>query len=315
MKALKASISHFWEVRQMYRMLCGDLRRLFKSKIFYMALVLYAFLIALSVKKAPVLKVPIMAIACLPIIVMQGASMSIDSMSNGLGFLIFSFFLSMLKSGENSVGLKDIAIFTLLTILIALCRTPYLAFIFLLLFIPIKNYKTKFYYLFLATLFCMTSLSVSSCTKDEVNEQTELVVKDATNHNEALKLEQDYPIENLAFLMKGIFVLEDEQNNITSVMAFDQDSIYIFSCNTCQYKHKKYQLQQNGTILQIDNQKIPIARWAYLNNHNQGIIPLKLTPDNTQYWLAFEKIILGDGNEQQEFDRTQLIAFIRNQKP
>lgn len=112
-------------------------------------LVLYASLIALSVKKAPVLKVPIMAIACLPIIVMQGASMSIDSMSNGLGFLIFSFFLSMLKSGENSVGLKDIAIFTLLTILIALCRTPYLAFIFLLLFIPIKNYKTKFYYLFL----------------------------------------------------------------------------------------------------------------------------------------------------------------------
>ena len=93
----------------------------------------------------------------------------------------------------------------------------------------------NFYYLFLATLFCMTSLSVSSCTKDEVNEQTELVVKDATNHNEALKLEQDYPIENLAFLMKGIFVLEDEQNNITSVMAFDQDSIYIFSCNTCQY--------------------------------------------------------------------------------
>jgi hypothetical protein len=178
-----------------------------------------------------------------------------------------------------------------------------------------KTYKKNFYYLFLATLFCMTSLSVSSCTKDEVNEQTELVVKDATNHNEALKLEQDYPIENLAFLMKGIFVLEDEQNNITSVMAFDQDSIYIFSCNTCQYKHKKYQLQQNGTILQIDNQKIPIARWAYLNNHNQGIIPLKLTPDNTQYWLAFEKIILGDGNEQQEFDRTQLIAFIRNQKP
>lgn len=173
----------------------------------------------------------------------------------------------------------------------------------------------NFYYLFLATLFCMTSLSVSSCTKDEVNEQTELVVKDATNHNEALKLEQDYPIENLAFLMKGIFVLEDEQNNIISVMAFDQDSIYIFSCNTCQYKHKKYQLQQNGTILQIDNQKIPIARWAYLNNHNQGIIPLKLTPDNTQYWLAFEKIILGDGNEQQEFDRTQLIAFIRNQNP
>lgn len=44
MKALKASISHFWEVRQMYRMLCGDLRRLFKSKIFYMALVLYAFI-------------------------------------------------------------------------------------------------------------------------------------------------------------------------------------------------------------------------------------------------------------------------------
>ena len=53
-------------------------------------LVLYASLIALSVKKAPVLKVPIMAIACLPIIVMQGASMSIDSMSNGLGFLILT---------------------------------------------------------------------------------------------------------------------------------------------------------------------------------------------------------------------------------
>ena len=44
MRALKASISHFWEVRQMYRMLCGDLRRLFSSKLFYLGLIFYAFL-------------------------------------------------------------------------------------------------------------------------------------------------------------------------------------------------------------------------------------------------------------------------------
>lgn len=122
-------------------------------------LILYAALISLSVKKAPVLKVPIIAIACLPIIVMQGASMSIDSLSNGLGFLIFAYFLFMLKSDENTLELKHITIFTLLTVLTALCRSPYLAFIFLLLFVPKRNYKTKFYYILffviVATAACL----------------------------------------------------------------------------------------------------------------------------------------------------------------
>ena len=115
-------------------------------------LILYAFLISRAVKKSPVFKIPLIAMACMPLAIFQAASFSIDVMINGLAFIIIGYFLFMLKSEDNSINLKDLGIFSLLVLLCGLCKVPYLALIFLIFIIPKNKFKTPFYYNIIAFL-------------------------------------------------------------------------------------------------------------------------------------------------------------------
>ena len=104
-------------------------------------LICYAGLISLAIRRTPIFKMPLLAVACIPISIYQAASMSIDSMIIGLGILAIAYFMYMLKSEENSLEIKNIIIFTLICLLLGLCKLTYLAFIFLLLLVPRKNFK------------------------------------------------------------------------------------------------------------------------------------------------------------------------------
>lgn len=106
-------------------------------------LICYAGLISLAVKKSPVLKVPLLAVACIPLSIYQAASISIDSMVIGLGILAIAYFIYLCKADPGSLKTREIAIFCTLSFLLGLCKLPYLAFVFLLLFIPRKNFKNK----------------------------------------------------------------------------------------------------------------------------------------------------------------------------
>ena len=103
----------------------------------------YAALVSLAIKKTPYLKIPILAIACLPIAVYQASSLSIDSMIFGLGLLAIAYFIYMYKSEEKTLENKEIVIFAIICLLLALCKLTYLAFIFSLFFVPRKNFKDK----------------------------------------------------------------------------------------------------------------------------------------------------------------------------
>lgn len=109
-------------------------------------LILYAFLISRAVKKSPILKVPLIAMSCIPLAIFQASSLSIDVMINGLAFFSIGWFLFMFKSEDNSLDLKDLGIFSLLVLLCGLCKLPYLALIFLLFAVPKNKFKTPFYY-------------------------------------------------------------------------------------------------------------------------------------------------------------------------
>ncbi|WP_407424327.1 DUF2142 domain-containing protein [Methanobrevibacter sp.] len=100
----------------------------------------YATLISFAIKKTPYLKIPLLAVACIPITIYQAASTSIDSMIFGLGILAVAYFIYMLKSPVEN---RDIVIFAVISLLLGLCKLPYLAFIFLLLFVPFENYRDK----------------------------------------------------------------------------------------------------------------------------------------------------------------------------
>ena len=106
-------------------------------------LIFYAGVISLAVKKTPVLKVPLLAVACIPLSLYQAASVSIDSMVIGLGILTIAYFIYLYKSEPGSLDTREIAIFCGLSLLLGLCKLPYLAFVFLILFVPKSNFKNS----------------------------------------------------------------------------------------------------------------------------------------------------------------------------
>lgn len=106
-------------------------------------LICYAGLISLAVKIAPKYKMPLLAVSCIPITIYQAASASIDSMIFGLGILTVAYFIRLCLAENNSVDIKEIIIFLVLCLFLGLCKLPYLAFIFLLLFIPENKFMNK----------------------------------------------------------------------------------------------------------------------------------------------------------------------------
>ena len=113
-------------------------------------LICYAGLISLAVKITPKFKMPLIAVACIPIIIYQAASASIDSMIFGLGILTVAYFIYLCNLSQISI--RQICMFGILSLLLGLCKLPYLAFIFLLLFIPKNNFKKNNYYVVLVIL-------------------------------------------------------------------------------------------------------------------------------------------------------------------
>lgn len=113
-------------------------------------LVLYASIVAYAVKKTPILKIPFIFIACLPLAVIHGASMSIDSIINSLALLVIAYFLFLIKSKDKEIDNKKLLFFMLLIIILGLCKLSFIAFAFLVLFIPKNKFKDKFYYKYLA---------------------------------------------------------------------------------------------------------------------------------------------------------------------
>ena len=104
-------------------------------------LMLYAGLVSLAIRKTPILKIPLLVVSCIPISIYQASSLSIDSMIIGLAILAVAYFLYLHRAEKNSLGVREVAIFSALCLILGLCKLPYLAFIFLLLLIPFDNFK------------------------------------------------------------------------------------------------------------------------------------------------------------------------------
>ena len=107
---------------------------------------LYASLVAIAIKKTPILKVPMFVMACIPTLIYIGASMSIDSFINGMGFIVLAYFFSMYKSPKGSLNERNLAIFSLLVLIIGLCKVTCFAFIILLVFLPRDRFEGRNYY-------------------------------------------------------------------------------------------------------------------------------------------------------------------------
>lgn len=108
-----------------------------------MNLIFYAGVVSYSVKKTPIFKIPIIFTACLPMVLFQVTSVSIDSMIFSLTFLLIAYFFYMYKSEENSLTSRNIIIFISLSFIVGLLKLPHLAFSLLIFAVPMKNFKNK----------------------------------------------------------------------------------------------------------------------------------------------------------------------------
>lgn len=106
-------------------------------------LLFYAGIVSMAIKKTPYLKIPLMVVACMPITLYQAASINIDSMIFALSILAIAYFIFMSQAGRDSLNQKHIISFSLLCLILGLCKLPYLTFVFLLLFVPRENFKNE----------------------------------------------------------------------------------------------------------------------------------------------------------------------------
>ncbi|WP_298523613.1 DUF2142 domain-containing protein [uncultured Methanobrevibacter sp.] len=114
---------------------------------------LYATCVSYAIKKSPIAKMPMLVIACIPLAIFQSSSLSIDAIICALGIVIVGHFFYMIKAPFESLTLKDLGIFSVLVLLIGLCKITYFAFIGLLFFVPRNNFKINKYYLYCILLF------------------------------------------------------------------------------------------------------------------------------------------------------------------
>ena len=112
---------------------------LWLGRIFNM--IFYASVVSLAVKKSPSLKMPLLVVACIPVAIYHSASVSIDAMIFALGLLAIAYFIYMCQSDVDSLDHKNILVYSIICLLLGLCKLPYLAFIFLLFFVPKTNFK------------------------------------------------------------------------------------------------------------------------------------------------------------------------------
>ena len=124
-------------------------------------ILLYATLSAIAIKKTPILKMPMLIFACLPLAIYLGATTSIDAFINGTGLITMAWFFHMYKSPEGSLTKRDILIFTVLVIMLGMAKVTCFTFILLLAMIPKANFKDeRQYYLGFAAILIAAIVAV-----------------------------------------------------------------------------------------------------------------------------------------------------------
>ena len=107
---------------------------------------LYASLASLAVKKTPILKMPMLVFACLPLAIFLAGSTSIDAFINGLALVVMAYFFEMYKSPKNTLTKRNILIFSSLVLILGISKVTCFALIMLLFAVPKSNFKKQKYY-------------------------------------------------------------------------------------------------------------------------------------------------------------------------
>lgn len=100
----------------------------------------YALIARYAIKKVSFYKIPMFIISCLPLLIAQISSVNYDAFIFTFAILAIAYFVYMFK---NKVKNKDLIIFFISCLLMALIKPPYIALTLLVFFIPSENFTSK----------------------------------------------------------------------------------------------------------------------------------------------------------------------------
>ncbi len=125
-------------------------------------LILWLFLIYLSIKITPVFKWGFLMIALLPITLFESAAVSADSLTIGLSFIAIALFLRFsLDDKIKKINLKYIIILFLVILALSLTKMPYFLLSFLFLIIPADKFGNNKKKITIFAFILSTSLIVT----------------------------------------------------------------------------------------------------------------------------------------------------------
>ncbi len=104
-------------------------------------LLFYAVVCSYSIKKAPVYKIPLFIVSCIPLAIYQAASFSADCFIISVSIFSIAQFIYLYKSSKITV--YDLSIFFASVLLISLFKVPYVLFSFFILLIKRDRFDSK----------------------------------------------------------------------------------------------------------------------------------------------------------------------------
>lgn len=122
-------------------------------------LIAYALMVKFAIKISPIFKVPLGLIAIMPMAIFISSSFNPDATTYGLGFLCIGYFLYLYK--KENISIKDIAIYSTLSILLGLVKLPYCMLGGLIIFLPKSKFiNNKTYYKSFLFLISVALISI-----------------------------------------------------------------------------------------------------------------------------------------------------------
>ncbi len=123
-------------------------------------LFIYLLVIYIAIRVIPVHKWVFLMLALMPMALFQGASLSADSFTIAISFLVIAIFLNFsFDYSKKEININDIGILFVIILMLALSKQTYLFLIFLFFLIPTHKFgSTKKMFLIFSFLLLSTSL-------------------------------------------------------------------------------------------------------------------------------------------------------------
>lgn len=175
-------------------------------------LVVYACICSFSIRKAPFFKLQLFIVACLPLSIQQAASMSSDAMFISLGLLTLAYFFYLYAKDDANLVFKEIGIFFILSLLVALIKPPFIMFSMLILLIPKskfkskKEYKTIYVGLILVFLVVLTINVLYSVPQLNNSARQDIYAQFGINAKDQLIFMLNNPIQSILMILSPNFL-------------------------------------------------------------------------------------------------------------